>query len=1027
MVDQKENIEQISEWKKAESAFKTYKDYLSNIINTIGDPIFVKDDNFRFVLANDALCKMLGMEREKIIGKTLGESLPKDQMDHFLEVDKKVLESGQENTCEEPLTGRDKKILTIVTKKTRYVDDKGSKFLVGVIRDITERKQAEEKLRIKDWAIESSANAIVNSDIEGNLTYMNPAFLKLWGYSSPAEALGKTAVGFWQMGEKAAEAMEAVRKKGGWSGELVARRKDGTLFNVYVTSSMIVNDAGKPVCMQASFLDITDRRKAEEQIRESEEKYRILFETMIQGIVYQDADGKIISANPAAESILGLTLDQMQGRTSIDPRWKAIHEDGSDFLGETHPSMAALKTGSKVLNTVMGVLNPKDDSYRWININAVPLFKPGENKPNKVYTTFEDVTDRKKTKDKLRETNEYLDNLFNYANAPIIIWDTQYKITRFNRAFESLTGRAAKDVIGKSFEILFPPKEISASMELIRKTTTGEWWNVVEMPILNVNGSVKTVLWNSAVIFSPDGKTPIAAIAQGQDITERKKAEIELKYSEERLKIIFESAPDAYYLNDLKGTFLDGNKAAEKVTGYKRDELIGKSFLTLKLLSPAQIPKAAALLARNLIGLPTGPDEFILNKKDGTKVAVEISTRPVKIKGQTMVLGLARDLSERKKAEISLRESEEKFKAIFDKANDGFILASMKDKKFILGNNAICEMTGYTAEEIKTLGVMDLHPEKDLPYVIGQFEKQARGEIKTAENIPVKRKDGSIFYVEINSSLVTVQGEACLMGVFRDVTERKSAEAAREELLHKVEEANRNKTQFISDVSHELRTPLASIKGFVSTIRSDPAMDEPTRQDFLRITEEETDRLTRIIEDLLDISRIESGRLKLSMRSFNITDLIMKNIENLKPQAESKGIVIQSQPAPTPYIVYADQDKTSQIMINLLSNAIKYNKAGGKVKVAASEDDGKIRVDIEDTGIGISEKDIPHMFEKFFRAEGASRETPGTGLGLAVTKSLVEVMGGMIEMQSKLGEGSRFSFSLPKQAGDQKEKTNEFS
>jgi len=245
--------------------------------------------------------------------------------------------------------------------------------------------------------------------------------------------------------------------------------------------------------------------------------------------------------------------------------------------------------------------------------------------------------------------------------------------------------------------------------------------------------------------------------------------------------------------------------------------------------------------------------------------------------------------------------------------------------------------------------------------------------------------------------------------------------------LHKVEDANRKKTEYVSDVSHELRTPLASIKGFVSTIRSDPAMDEPTRQDFLRITEEETDRLTRIIEDLLDISRIESGRLKLSMRSFNIMDLIAKNIENIKPQAGSKGIVIQSQPAPTPYIVYADQDKTSQIIINLLSNAIKYNKQGGKVKVAASDDDGKVRVDIEDTGIGISEKDLTHMFEKFFRAEGSSSETPGTGLGLAVTKSLVEVMGGEISVNSKPGEGSRFSFSLPKCAGDQKEKMNEFS
>jgi len=879
--------------------------------------------------------------------------------------------------------------------------------------------------------------------------------------------------------------------------------------------------------------------------------------------------------------------------------------------------------------------------------------------------------------EKLRETNEYLDNLFNYANAPIIVWDTQYKITRFNHAFESLTGRAMKDVIGRSIEVLFPPVSTAASMELIRKTTTGERWNVVEIPILNVNGSVRTVLWNSAVVFSPDGKTPIAAIAQGQDITERKEAEEILRDSEEKFKALLDSAPDAFFIYDGKGVFIDGNKAAEKLSGYRRGELIGKSFLKVPLLSADQLIKGIADLAKNAIGIKTEAREYTLNRKDGTKVICEINSTPIKIKNRTYILGVARDLTERKKAERqiketeeryktliesasdqifmfdeeykvlsmnsaasklsgnkpdemigksvseifpkevadknmenlnkvfktgqvysveeeldfgghkiyvsstlnpvkddsgktiavmgvvrdiserkrmedalregrqrfenlietiqdciwevdphghytyisprsndifgyepkeligktpfdlmspeeakrvaetfgalvakqkpiialentnlhkdghpvvletnglpfydtdgnikgyrgsdrditerkkaerSLKESEEKFKAIFDTANDGFLLASMKDKKFILGNNAICKMTGYTPEEIKSLGVMDLHPEKDLPYVLDQFEKQARKEKEIANDLPVKRKDGSVFYVDVNSSPVTLLGETYLLGVFRDVTERKAAEAMKDELLHKVEEANRNKTEYVSGVSHELRTPLASIKGFVSTIRSDKEMDEATRADFLRIIEEEADRLTRIIEGLLDISRIESGRLKLSTRQFNIIDLITKNIENINPLAASKGIEIQAPHNTAPYIVYADQDKTTQIITNLLSNAIKYNKQGGKISIAASEDDGKVRVDIEDTGIGISKEDLTHMFEKFFRVEGSSSETPGTGLGLAVTKSLVEVMGGDIRVNSKPGEGSRFSFSLPKHAGDKKGKTNE--
>jgi len=150
----------------------------------------------------------------------------------------------------------------------------------------------------------------------------------------------------------------------------------------------------------------TERIRAEEALRESEEKYRTLFETMIQGVVYQDASGQIISVNPAAERILGLTLDQMQGRTSIDPSWKAIHEDGSDFPGETHPGMVSLKTGKSVQDVVMGVFHPGEGKHCWININAIPQFKPGEIAPYQVYTTFNDITESKRTEQELQQAKE---------------------------------------------------------------------------------------------------------------------------------------------------------------------------------------------------------------------------------------------------------------------------------------------------------------------------------------------------------------------------------------------------------------------------------------------------------------------------------------------------------------------------------------------------------------------------------------------------------------------------------------------
>jgi PAS domain S-box-containing protein len=227
------------------------------------------------------------------------------------------------------------------------------------------------------------------------------------------------------------------------------------------------------------FMNITERKQAEEALRQSEEKYRMLFETMVQGVVYQDAAGKIISANPAAERILGLTLDQMQGRTFMDPRWRAIHEDGSDFPGETHPALVALQTRTPVKNVAMGILDPQAQEYRWININAVPQFKPGEKRPYQVYATLADITERKRAEEELRETRDYLENLFNYANAPIIVWDPEFRITRFNHAFEHLTGRSAAEVLGQHLDILFPAGRRDEALGHIRRTVAGERWEVV--------------------------------------------------------------------------------------------------------------------------------------------------------------------------------------------------------------------------------------------------------------------------------------------------------------------------------------------------------------------------------------------------------------------------------------------------------------------------------------------------------------------------------------------------------------------
>lgn len=283
----------------------------------------------------------------------------------------------------------------------------GEAHILSVVRDITSRKQAEEILRSSEEQhrviLQTAMSGFWQTDIDGHLLEINQAYCQMSGYSEQellsmkisdleaAETLDQTA-----------SHMHKVMTQGGDRFETRHRHKDGSIIDV--EASVQYRD-GRFV---AFLRDITERKRALDALRDSEQRYRLLFETMERGVIYQGANGQIISANPAAERILGLTLDQMQGWPPMDPRWRAIHEDGSPFPGEIHPATIALRKGIPVFDTVMGVFNPKSNEYRWININAVPQFKDGESIPHQVYIIFDDVTDRRTAEKKLQRAQSQL-------------------------------------------------------------------------------------------------------------------------------------------------------------------------------------------------------------------------------------------------------------------------------------------------------------------------------------------------------------------------------------------------------------------------------------------------------------------------------------------------------------------------------------------------------------------------------------------------------------------------------------------
>ena len=383
-------------------------------------------------------------------------------------------------------------------------------------------------------------------------------------------------------------------------------------------------------------------QQIEETLHESEEKYRILSEATTDCILIETVEGRVLECNTAGAKMFGYTKEEIIGLTIAD----LVPEEFAKKLPKIITDKEAthgifLPRISKKTN---GTIFPTEIATKIVNIGGKP----------RLIAYIRDITERKEAEKKLRKARKMFASLFASSPEAALYHDKEGRIININPRFTEIFGYTLKEIRGRNINegMLYPANKIEEGKNLTQKSFNGFF--DYETIRKKKDGTLIPLIISSAPVIVD--KKPQGTIALYKDITERKKAEEELRDSEERLKILFDYAPDAYYISDLKGNFIDGNIAAERLIGYKREELIGKSFLKLKLLSIGDIPKAAKLLAKNLMRLPTGPDEFVLNRKDNSKVTVEISTYPVKIKGKTLTLGIARDITERKKMEGELEK-----------------------------------------------------------------------------------------------------------------------------------------------------------------------------------------------------------------------------------------------------------------------------------------------------------------------------------------------------------------------------------
>ena len=459
----------ITERKRAEQELHESEERYRSLVEAMPDVIYtVSAENGSITSLNPAFETLTGWSRAEWLGKHFMGIVHPEDLPVAVETFRKVSRGETQPPSECRVRCKSGEYLVGEFTFTPHVKDGRVVGELGIARDITARKRAEKALKKSTQLLRDVGEMAKVGGWELDLSTKEVSWTeevcRIHGVGPECKPTLEEAMNFYA--PESRPALEEALKKAAETGEPYDLESlfvhSGTKDKIWVRSlGRAVYSRGKIVKLAGTFQNIDKYKRAEEALRESEEKHRTLFETMAQGVVYQNAEGHIISANPAAGRILGLTLDQMLGRTSMDPRWKAIHEDGSDFPGDTHPAMIALKTGKEVSKIVMGVFHPGANEHVWINIHAVPQFRPGETQPYQAYTTFDDITERKRTEKALRESEEKHQHLFEHMNSGIAIYQAIYDgedfvFKEFNRAAERIECVDRKAVIGRRVTEAFP-------------------------------------------------------------------------------------------------------------------------------------------------------------------------------------------------------------------------------------------------------------------------------------------------------------------------------------------------------------------------------------------------------------------------------------------------------------------------------------------------------------------------------------------------------------------------------------------
>ncbi|HLW65486.1 MAG TPA: PAS domain S-box protein [Gemmataceae bacterium] len=978
---------------------------------SMGDAVITTDANGGVLSLNPVAVALTGWAEKEAIGQ------PLDTVFHIVnEQTRRSVENPALRALKEgKTTGLANHTILIARDGSEYcIDDSAAPIRDGkgnvsgvvlIFRDVTERRHSERSAQFLAAIVESSNDAIIGKDTNGMITSWNQAAERIFGYSAK-EAVGRS-IAMLAPPDRADE-MPAIleRIKRGEKVhpfDTVRQAKDGRLVPISLTVSPIRNEEGAIIGASKIVRDISERKRAEADLHEERNRLHATLTGIGDGVVVTDASGRVILMNPVGETLTGWKEEAI-GRP-LEDVFRIVNEETRNSV--ENPVHRVLREGIIVGLANHTVLIGKDGVERPIEDSAAPV-RGHDGAVIGVVLVFRDASEHRASEVAMQRQQEILKLVHQIGKVGHWEWNSISDENKWSPEIEALYG-LPPGAFGGTYaawaRLLHPDDLPKADEDVRRALETGRYFS--EFRVIWPDGSVHWLEARAEVFNDGQGK-PVRIMGVNMDITKRKEQEVALRAAKQELEIVTNamSAPVTRCSRDFK--YLWVNKPYAAWQGRTVAEIVDQPIAAI--IGAQAFDELRPQFEQVLAGHVVRYEEQIHFEPIGARWINAVYTPVFDSSGAVDGwVAVVIDITERKQMEEALRHSEQRWHTMAE-ALPNLVWTDLPNGQCDWLSSQWGRYTGIPEKELLGLQWLEkvIHPD-DRKRTLASWQAACADQAEYDLEYRIRRYDGEYHWFKTRG--VPMRDEkgkiTYWFGTCTDIEDLKRAQ----EIL---KDADRRKNEFLATLAHELRNPLAPIRNGLELIRVSKN-GHPEIETARGMMERQLSQLVRLVDDLLDVSRITRGKVELHAECIDLAHVLQHAIETSRPLIETEGHQLELQLPPEPVFVHADFVRLAQIFSNLLNNAAKFTPEGGRIEVKAGRQGDEAVISIKDNGIGIAPEHLPKLFEMFSQLTPALERTQGgLGIGLTLSKGLVEMHGGMIEAHSDgPGNGSEFIVRLP--------------